>query len=331
MRPASCTVTALLLTLLSHTSFADSEQAVPRKSEPPATSGDPGGSRGAPRQSGLALGIDPASASPLEMPVLRPTPNISPIDLDLAADLQVTFTSALMALFPQMGDRSIWHPLWARPSELPEGLDRTVLGNHSARAGMFSDALLGSGVGLPFVALLADALLTQPQDGWLGIGKDSLVLLETFAITTTVTNVVKYGVRRPRPYTYELAAGTPLDNNGDTLSFFSGHTAVCFSMATAYSYLFMRRHPDSALKVPMWIGTHALASTTAVMRVLAGKHFWSDVMVGAAVGSAIGLAVPLLHDPKIIGEKAHRVLSKLRLAPRFYQTGGFGVSVMGFW
>ena len=46
----------------------------------------------------------------------------------------------------------------------------------------------------------------------------------------------------------------------------------------------------------MWIGTHALAATTAYLRVHAGKHFWTDVMVGAAVGSGLGLLIPWLHE-----------------------------------
>jgi undecaprenyl-diphosphatase len=79
------------------------------------------------------------------------------------------------------------------------------------------------------------------------------------------------------------------------MSFFSGHTSLAFSMATAYSYLFARRHPDSPLVVPVWLGAHLLAGTTAVLRVEAGQHFWTDVLAGAAVGSAIGYLVPWLH------------------------------------
>jgi membrane-associated phospholipid phosphatase len=34
---------------------------------------------------------------------------------------------------------------------------------------------------------------------------------------------------------------------------------------------------------------------TAILRVRAGKHFWTDVLVGYGVGASIGLAVPLMH------------------------------------
>jgi membrane-associated phospholipid phosphatase len=35
--------------------------------------------------------------------------------------------------------------------------------------------------------------------------------------------------------------------------------------------------------------------TTGLLRVLAGKHFPTDVIVGAVAGSAVGLTVPFLH------------------------------------
>ena len=59
---------------------------------------------------------------------------------------------------------------------------------------------------------------------------------------------------------------------------------------------FWRRHPRGPAR---WIvaGTYlALASATAALRVAAGEHFPTDVIVGAAAGSAVGAAVPLLHD-----------------------------------
>ncbi len=39
----------------------------------------------------------------------------------------------------------------------------------------------------------------------------------------------------------------------------------------------------------------AAASATAVLRVTAGVHFPSDVVVGALVGSGVGIVVPLVH------------------------------------
>ena len=45
----------------------------------------------------------------------------------------------------------------------------------------------------------------------------------------------------------------------------------------------------------MSIGSYALATGVAVLRVSSGKHFLSDVLVGAVIGSAVGFLVPFFH------------------------------------
>lgn len=92
-------------------------------------------------------------------------------------------------------------------------------------------------------------------------------------------------------------------------------------MATAYSYLFMRRHPGSRLIVPVWLIAEALATTTAALRVAADKHFITDVLTGAAVGSALGLLIPYLHQRAQPAEGATWA-SRLRLTPLAYPGGG---------
>jgi hypothetical protein len=44
-----------------------------------------------------------------------------------------------------------------------------------------------------------------------------------------------------------------------------------------------------------WAGGFATAAAAANLRVRAGKHFYSDVVIGSAVGVAIGYVVPALH------------------------------------
>ena len=101
-----------------------------------------------------------------------------------------------------------------------------------------------------------------------------------------------------------------------SLSFYSGHSATAFAMATATSRIFMLRHPDSDWVVPLWLGSEALAATTAVLRVEAGKHFWSDVAIGALVGSAVGYLVPEMHLRPARNE------ARAKLAPVMVEDGG---------
>ena len=58
------------------------------------------------------------------------------------------------------------------------------------------------------------------------------------------------------------------------------------------------------------------------MRIAAGKHFLSDVLTGAAIGSFWGYAVPKLHE---ISDRAdNKVLSALDIAPGYV---GFTVAL----
>jgi len=107
-------------------------------------------------------------------------------------------------------------------------------------------------------------------------------------------------VQRPRPYTYnsheKIQRFTEKEGKDSCLSFFSGHSSLSFSAAVAGSYLFALSSRDNQARAVIWGVELALASATANLRVRAGKHFYSDVIVGALVGSAVGFAVPYLHE-----------------------------------
>lgn len=259
------------------------------------------------------------------IPRLAPTPSPTP---RLTFDLSLTVTGLLVGLAPSVS-KGPWGPsmdLRGLHAGGLNALDRSVVGNHSHAAEITSDVLLTANMVAPHVILAIGQLVDE--EGSLGkLTRDSLILTETLAATWLTVNLVKFAVRRPRPYTYSLSADAlEHEETEASLSFFSGHTALSFAMATSFSYLFTKRHPDSPLVVPIWIGSHALAATTAVMRVQAGKHFWTDVLVGAAVGSAIGYLVPALHgDGSTSG-----VLANLRVVPQFY-SGGMGASALYTW
>jgi membrane-associated phospholipid phosphatase len=269
-------------------------------------------------------------------PTPEPVLNLRPVGRDSSAalfrDLQITLTGIYVNLAAELVSPSqpISGPVL--PKSQLNGLDRLVVGNHSTRAEALSDTFLAMSVTLPLLAGAVDHLLLDSGDGLAGFGKDSLVLLETMAVGALLCNVVKFGVRRPRPYVYD--SFSPLakrQSNGATLSFFSGHTSLAFSMATAYNYLFTVRHPDSWGVLPVWLGTHSVAAATAVMRVQGGKHFWTDVLVGSMVGSAVGLLVPWAHRRESSLFGAEGPLADLRVTPITYHGGGWGVNAMVLW
>lgn len=95
--------------------------------------------------------------------------------------------------------------------------------------------------------------------------------------------LIKALAARKRPVLYTSAApGAALDLESQR-SWPSGHTAVAFALATSYFLV-----PTDARAIPAWRRWAALgaASSVGLFRVLAGKHFPSDVVGGAAVGAA---------------------------------------------
>lgn len=77
------------------------------------------------------------------------------------------------------------------------------------------------------------------------------------------------------------------DGSGND-SFPSGHTATAFAAATS---ILDRRGPAEG------IPALALASFVGLARVKADKHYWYDVVAGAAIGSASGLLITRHQRP----------------------------------
>jgi membrane-associated phospholipid phosphatase len=90
---------------------------------------------------------------------------------------------------------------------------------------------------------------------------------------------VKLIVRRPRPV---LEGLPPLGGAPSSLSFPSAHATSSFAVATAMT----RVEPLGAL-------AFLLAVALALGRPYLGMHYPSDVLVGAVLGVALGLIVPL--------------------------------------
>jgi len=66
----------------------------------------------------------------------------------------------------------------------------------------------------------------------------------------------------------------------DQFSFPSGHTMTAFSIALVVSYFY------PGLEGPLYF----LAASIGLSRIVLGMHFLSDVLAGAVLGSALGIA-----------------------------------------
>ncbi|MEZ4293344.1 MAG: phosphatase PAP2 family protein [Polyangiaceae bacterium] len=257
-----------------------------------------------------------------------------PMEVRWAVDVPVTIGSFAIGAVPYLFAKELGgaHCGLACDKGSVNGLDRSVIGNRSEEAADVSDGLLLASVLYPLVFDLVDVTATTERtcDDYAGFGRDAFVLGEVLSINLALNTVVKLAVGRPRPYVYdpEVPEEERLSADGG-LSFYSGHSSTAFSMATAYSYLFMLRHPKSPMVAPVWALAEGAAAVTAGLRVVAGQHFWTDVITGGVVGVGIGALVPFLHRrlelpvPAVGGGKVRAMV-----LPAAHPGGG-GVMVAG--
>ena len=104
-------------------------------------------------------------------------------------------------------------------------------------------------------------------------------LFETLAITEVSTLGLKAAFRRSRP-------------DGGNYSFPSGHAARCFAAATVLQTLY---------GLPAGVPAYLVAAFISFTRMDQNSHYASDVVFGAALGSAIGWGTALFH--KKLGDK----------------------------
>ncbi len=142
---------------------------------------------------------------------------------------------------------------------------------------------------LPLV-LLADKS-TRNNAGTVG-----LMYFETMSLNVAITNLTKNLFKRKRPFVYgDLASMEKKMEVDSRKSFFSGHTSVAASMSFFTAKVITDFHPNSKYNSVVWIGAATIPAVMAYLRVAAGKHFFTDVIVGYLVGGAIGILVPQLH------------------------------------
>jgi membrane-associated phospholipid phosphatase len=179
--------------------------------------------------------------------------------------------------------------------------DQSARRRHSCTASPASDATLAMGLALP---VGVQAVEGSERAFW----NSQLIYLETITAQLTLNTFTKYAIRRPRPYTHQLHSGTcsagrnrkvsstkRFVNTDSYLSFYSGHSSTVFAAAVAGSLLVAERDQHNATSQALWAVEGLFAGTTAALRYFAGKHYPSDIMVGAVVGTAVGVLIPYAH------------------------------------
>ena len=171
------------------------------------------------------------------------------------------------------------------PASLP-GVDRSALHTFSGSAGTASTALLVGVIGFAGIASL-DGATPDQRRGHVAVFANSL------AWTLAATDWVKVLVRRKRPVLYTAGATAAAEDPNSQRSFPSGHASVAFAAATTYLTMAQRERQPHRVRNAALLYAGALG--VSALRVSAGKHFPTDVLGGAVLGTGIGWLAAKVH------------------------------------
>ncbi|MDB4961206.1 MAG: hypothetical protein JWP01_1205 [Myxococcales bacterium] len=155
--------------------------------------------------------------------------------------------------------------------------------------GYLGNPLLATGL------LIATSAGDDGSDTTRRIYDDLAPVFQAGIVTGVLNQTIKVIAGRRRPFAQFGGVAVRAKNDVNT-SFFSGHTALAFTMATSSGTVASLRGYRSA--PVLWIGGLTLATATGYLRIAGDAHYATDVIAGAVVGAAIGILIPLVfhHD-----------------------------------
>ena len=187
---------------------------------------------------------------------------------------------------------------WCDPPQLDLTIRDAAKWTNTANANTASNATGFLATPVAMFGLLLASSAGAPERGFRMID-DSLPVIESGVFAGLLNQTTKFVVGRQRPFVHFAEAGRAPETD-DNVSFYSGHTTLTFSLAVSAG---MVAHLRGYKTEPViWATGVTLATTTAYLRLAADKHYFSDVMVGAVTGTAIGIAVPLVIHGEVLGD-----------------------------
>jgi membrane-associated phospholipid phosphatase len=134
--------------------------------------------------------------------------------------------------------------------------------------------------------------------------KLTFLYLEAMSITGFLYTGSVYFVDRYRPYAYtDESTIEQRTRGGAKNSFYAGHVALVATSTFFMAKVYADYHPDSNVKWLFYTLAGATTAATAGLRLAAGQHFPSDLVLGIVQGTLTGLLVPALHKHKLIKDQ----------------------------
>ena len=171
--------------------------------------------------------------------------------------------------------------------------DRSAASNYSPVLSRASDWIVGACIISPLTLFLSKDIRDDA-------GTMATMYLETLLFSSFIPDALK-STGRIRPFIYnpDVPLEKKLELKQETrASFPSGHTTSAFATAVFFSSVYSDYFPNSKWKPYIWGSSLLTASLVGYLRYESGAHFPTDVLAGAAIGSAIGYFIPHLHKKK---------------------------------
>ena len=240
---------------------------------------------------------EPLLATPpeVERPAAIPQPDLR---FRLAIDLPITLGFAGIWAVSE-GFKAQTAPRecrWCAPGPVARATRSALVWRDTEAAALTSD-ILAYGV-VPALSLTLTLIGVGREGEWKKLHEDLLIGLEAVAISAALINVIKQTSARRRPYAEYAAEPIPFADDPDqNLSFPSGHTNLAFAFATSFATVATLR--KRRLAPLYWALGVPMAGFVGYLRMAGDRHWLGDVLVGASVGTLIGVGVPwLLHHPR---------------------------------
>jgi len=169
-----------------------------------------------------------------------------------------------------------------------EDIQERVLERRNKTSQKLSDIASQGGNGLALSGLIAGLYVTGEIAGERGLRRTALLSAESFIIASLLTSVLKFAVGRARPKSGEGSDSYhPFAAKSGYASFPSGHSSGAWSVASVIA--------DQTDSLIIDVTAYGLATLAAFSRVHDDKHWTSDVLLGSALGYAVGKKVCALN------------------------------------
>jgi membrane-associated phospholipid phosphatase len=262
---------------------------------------------------------DPAASDPgaspapqLTAPDVGATPATKPVRLKYNLPIDVSVTGAMaaalivwgVAVKPNLDAPScvICDGSNGKVNGVDDFFRRSLKQGESSPAGIISDVLAygvapASGIALAIATPLYDRRGDE-------VAVNSLLIVEASLAFAVLQQGLTALVPRERPAVHAAQGAereSGLQRHSSFESFPAGHNGAAFAIAAAGGTIATMR--GYRLAPLVWITGGMIAVATSYLRIAADRHYFTDVMTGAALGIGTGIAIPLLFHPRVNDEQ----------------------------